>query len=147
MFFVFRLKQELTSSSLRPSMRQEVHINLLCNKISFFKEHLDDKLYIPTNIILKCRVWFSINFCEAEKLSCKFCVWVCRPLTTSCWTGRRTPGCCVGMRTGQQLLSSPLGERGNATVTWLEAGSFGDAIGKEVGFNSLLTLQDCSFRR
>nr|KAF6279306.1 hypothetical protein mPipKuh1_010372 [Pipistrellus kuhlii] len=71
MFFVFRFKQELTSSSLRPSMRQELHINLMCNKIPFFKEHLDDKLYILTNIILKCRVWFSINFCEAEKLSCE----------------------------------------------------------------------------
>lgn len=71
MFFVFRFKQELNSSSLRPRMRQELHINLMCNKISFFKEHLDDKLYILTNIILRCRVWFSINFCETEKLSCE----------------------------------------------------------------------------
>lgn len=71
MFFVFRFKRELNSSSLRPRMRQELHINLMCNKISIFQEHLDDKLYILTNIILKSRVWFSINFCETEKLSCE----------------------------------------------------------------------------
>lgn len=72
MFSVFRFKQELNSSSLKPRIRQELYINLMCdNKISFLKKHWDDKLYILINIILKCCVWFSINFCETEKLSCE----------------------------------------------------------------------------
>lgn len=72
MFSVFRFKQELNSSSLKPRIRQELYINLMCdNKISFLKKHWDGKLYILINIILKCCVWFSINFCETEKLSCE----------------------------------------------------------------------------